>query len=163
MKILTPVDGSKASINAVKKSIEIAEKYDFSIKLVTVITTHESRRDRRNEHLWRQVDGSIISGRSVLVEEDQFTNKLRDTANDLLNSITAEFDFGQIKVEKEVLLGEAYEEILEVARDEKVDLIVMANRGFSSIKHFFTGSVVQRVISEASCPVLVIHADAESE
>ena len=163
MKILTPVDGSKASINAVKKAIEIAGKYDFSIKLVTVITFHESRRDRRNEHLWRQVDGSIISGRSVLVEEDQFTNKLRDTANKLLDSIVASFDFGSIKVEREVLLGEAYEEILEVAKKEKFDLIVMANRGFSSIKHFFTGSVVQRVISEAPCPVLVIHADAESE
>jgi nucleotide-binding universal stress UspA family protein len=37
----------------------------------------------------------------------------------------------------------------------------MGNRGFSKIKRFFVGSVAQRVISEAPCPVLVIHSDSD--
>ena len=161
MKLLTPVDGSPASLLAVKKSIEIAEKYNYSIKIVTVVTAHDFRRDKRNEHLWRQVDGSIIAGRPVSMEDDQITNSLKESADQLLTSIIAEFDFKNIPVEKEVLSGEPYEKILETAQKENFDLIVIANRGFSSIKHFFTGSVAQRVISEASCPVLVIHSDAE--
>jgi nucleotide-binding universal stress UspA family protein len=38
----------------------------------------------------------------------------------------------------------------------------MGNRGFSKIKRFFLGSVAQKVISEAPCPVLVIHTEAEN-
>jgi len=79
----------------------------------------------------------------------------------LLDSIISDLDFGSIKVEKEVLAGEPFEQILETAKKENFDLIVIANRGFSSIKQFFTGSVVNRVISEASCPVLVIHSEAQ--
>ena len=51
--------------------------------------------------------------------------------------------------------------ILETGKGVKADLIVMGNRGFSKIKRFFVGSVAQRVISEATCPVLVIHTDEE--
>lgn len=161
MKLLTPVDGSSASLLAVKKAIEVAAKYDFSIKLITVVSASHSRRDRRDEHLWRQVDGSIITGRPVLLEDDQFTDKMKEKAEALLDSIISDLDFGSIKVEKEVLAGEPFEKILETAKKENFDLIVIANRGFSSIKQFFTGSVVNRVISEASCPVLVIHSEAQ--
>ncbi len=37
MKLLVPIDGSRASINALKKAIEIAKKYDFSMTLMTVV------------------------------------------------------------------------------------------------------------------------------
>lgn len=162
MKLLVPVDGSSSSINAVKKSIEIAKKYDFSIKLISVIGSDVSRRYRRNEQLWRQVDGSIITGRAVAIDDDEFTDKMRESSDELFNSIITELDFGDIKVEKEVLLGEPYAKILETAENENFDLIVMGNRGFSDIKSFFLGSVTQRVTSEAKCPVLVIHTDAKS-
>jgi nucleotide-binding universal stress UspA family protein len=162
MKLLVPVDGSSASINAVKKSIEIAKKYDFSIKLICIVASDVSRGHKRNEQLWRQVDGSAITGRPMTIDDDVLTSKLRESSDELLDSIVAELDFGDIKVEKEVSFGEPYVKILETAKDEKFDLIVIGNRGFSKIKSFFLGSVTQRVISEAQCPVLVIHADAES-
>jgi nucleotide-binding universal stress UspA family protein len=161
MKLLVPVDGSLSSVNAVKKSIEIAKKYDFSIKLISVVGSGASRSYRRNEQLWRQVDGSIITGRAVVIDEDEFTNKMRESSDELFKSILTELDFGDIKVETEVLLGEPYVKILETAENENFDLIVMGNRGFSDIKSFFLGSVTQRVTSEAKCPVLVIHTDAE--
>ena len=163
MKLLVPVDGSSASVNAVKKSIEIAKKYDFSIKLICIIASDVSRRHRRNEQLWRQVDGSVITGREMTINDDALTNKVQESSDKLLDSIVTELDFGDIKVEKEVLFGEPYVKILEMAKIESFDLIVMSNRGFSDIKHFFLGSVAQRVISEAPCPVLVIHADADVE
>jgi nucleotide-binding universal stress UspA family protein len=79
----------------------------------------------------------------------------------LLDSLTEELDFGDAKIEKAVLVGEPYQMILETAKGISADLIVMGNRGFSKIKRFFVGSVTQRVISEAPCPVLVIHTDAK--
>ncbi|MEL7657751.1 MAG: universal stress protein [Bacillota bacterium] len=161
MKLLVPVDGSKASIGAVKKAVEIAEKYGFTIKILTVIDEDHVSRLNRNMKLWRQVDGSIISGIARTEDKEEIIGEIRQDAFELLDTIIEQIDFGDLKPEKEVLFGEPYHMILELAKAGNYDLIVMANRGHSRIKSFFTGSVTQRVISEAPCPVLVIHADAE--
>ncbi len=163
MKLLVPVDGSPASYNAAKKSVEIAKTYGFSLKLITVIDHESLVRHRRNERLWHQVDGSIAAGRIAPAGDDKFTDSLKANAEELLDSIIEDLDLCDIKAEKEVLFGEPHQKILDKAREEKVDLIVMGNRGFSKIKRFFVGSVTQRVISEASCPVLVIHTDAKDQ
>lgn len=159
MKLLVPVDGSSASINAVKKSIEIAKKYDCSIKLISVVNNNNLSSLRRNESLWRQVDGSMILENNELAME--LENRIKESSFKLLDSISAMLDFSGIETEKEVLMGEPYIKIIETAKKEKFDLIVMGNRGFSKIKRFFIGSVTQRVISDAPCPVLVIHTEAE--
>lgn len=161
MKLLVPVDGSLASWRAAEKSAEIAGKYGFDVKLVTVIDYGSISRRSRSEKHWRQVDGSIISGRTRTWDDEELMGEMREDAFELLDSMTEELDFRGINVEKEVLYGEPYQMILETAEKDKDDLIVMSNRGFSKIKRFFVGSVTQRVISEAPCPVLVIHSDPE--
>lgn len=161
MKLLVPVDGSLASFNAAGKAVEIARNYGFAIKLITVVDHESLTRHRRNEKLWHQVDGSILSGRTIITGEDKYTDNLIEHAEDILDSIASDLDLCDIEIEKEVLLGEPYAEILNAAEKEKADLIVMGNRGFSRIKNFFTGSVTQRVISEAACPVLIIHTDSK--
>lgn len=161
MKMLVPVDGSSASINAAKKAIEITKKVTVdSIKLLSVVSYDNVGKSLRNQQLWSQVDGSII-GESSLKLEDEVMNMKMKMQQRLLDAIVDDIYFGDVKVEKQVVVGEIYEKILEIAREEKFDLIVMGNRGFSKIKRFFVGSVTQKVISEASCPVLVIHSDAE--
>jgi nucleotide-binding universal stress UspA family protein len=156
MKILVPVDGSFASLNAAKKAVDIARKYDFSIKLVSVLDNSDLSRHARNDKLWRQVDGSIITG------DDVSAKKVKESATKLLDEIFSEVDFSGVETESEVLMGDPYLKIVGIAKDEKFDLIVMGNRGFSKIKRFFVGSVAQKVISEAPCPVLVIHTEAEA-
>ena len=49
------------------------------------------------------------------------------------------------------------EVILDEARKESYDLIVMGKRGLSKITRFFIGSVTQRVLADAPCPVLVVN------
>jgi len=161
MKILVPVDGSLASFNAAKKSVEIAKAYGFTLKLITVVNHEKISRLRRNQRLWHQVDGSILNGTREVFGDDKISDSLKDVGEELLDSIINDLDICDMKPEKEVLLGEPYQIILDTAKEEKADLIVMGNRGFSKIKRFFVGSVAQRVISEATCPVLVIHTEAE--
>jgi len=158
MKLLVPVDGSSASTNAVLKSIEIAKKYGFSIKLISVVDPDKSSWYKSNEKLWRQVDGSLIQENELA---KKFEDRIKENAAKLLDAIVDKLDFSNIETEKEVLLGEPYVKIIETAKNQNFDLIVMGNRGFSKIKRFFIGSVTQRVISDAPCPVLVIHTDAE--
>lgn len=161
MKLLVPVDGSLASYRAAEKSVEIAKKYGFDVKLITVVDYDNISRHNRNERLWRQVDGSLIAGSTRTLKEDELTGELRENAQSLLDSLSEELNLEDIVLEKKVLFGEPYQAIIETAKEEGFDLIVMGNRGFSKIKRFFVGSVAQRVVSEAPCPVLVIHTESE--
>lgn len=158
MKLLVPVDGSNASISAVKKALELARQYGFAIKLISVVT-EKSSEYRRHENAWRGVDGSIISDSEEL--EKRLEEKIKENAQRLLDAIVSKLDFSGIRVEKEVLLGEPYAKILETAKNDNIDIIVMSNRGFSKVKRFFVGSVTQKVISDAPCPVLVVNPGFE--
>lgn len=158
-KILVPVDGSNASINAVKKAIEIGKNYNSNIKLISVVKSTENRSKVRNENMWSAVDGSIIT--KSLELEKKLESTYIENAQMLLDQIVTKLDFTKTKVEKEVLIGEPSEKIIETAKNGSYDLIVMGNRGFSKVKRFFVGSVTQKVISEAPCPVLVIKSNFE--
>ena len=57
---------------------------------------------------------------------------------------------------KKVVLGDVAEKIVDMAREEEVDLIVMSPRPHGTLKRFFLGSVTDRVTRQAPCPVLSI-------
>ena len=63
----------------------------------------------------------------------------------------------------EVRFGVPYEEILKFARQENADAIVMGTHGRSGFKHLLMGSVAERVLRTAHCPVVVVHEHARIE
>ncbi len=72
---------------------------------------------------------------------------------------TALLDCGEIqgKLIKEILQGPPAEAILSVAETREVDLIIMGTRGLGRIASLFLGSQSMKVVSEAQCPVLLVH------
>jgi nucleotide-binding universal stress UspA family protein len=50
-------------------------------------------------------------------------------------------------------------DIVEYARDQQIDLIVMGTHGRGPLKHLLMGSVAERVVRSAPCPVLTVHAN----
>jgi nucleotide-binding universal stress UspA family protein len=52
--------------------------------------------------------------------------------------------------------GVADAEIVNTARDEQVELIVIGTHGFSGFKHLLLGSTAERVVRDAPCPVLTV-------
>ena len=61
-----------------------------------------------------------------------------------------------LKVETVVIDGRAAEEILDYAKNNKVDLIVMSTHGKSGISRWFFGSVAHKVLQHSSIPILLI-------
>jgi nucleotide-binding universal stress UspA family protein len=82
---------------------------------------------------------------------------LKENESKMLDSIINQYDNTGINLKKKIVSGVAYEEILKEAKDGNYDLIVIGQRGYSKIKRFFVGSQTVRVISDATCPVLVVH------
>ena len=58
-----------------------------------------------------------------------------------------------------VKTGAAWEEIVRVAAEEHADMIVMGTQGRSGLERFMLGSVAERVVRRAPCPVLTLRPD----
>jgi len=64
----------------------------------------------------------------------------------------------ELLVRQIVVLGGAAEEIIQISEKERVDLIVIATHGQTGWRHFVFGSVAEKVVRLAPCPVLTIRA-----
>lgn len=68
-----------------------------------------------------------------------------------------------IRIIPDLRKGEPYEEILKEAAERRIDLIVIAPHGKSGWKKCRIGSVVERVLQAAQCPVLLVHGKEKKE
>lgn len=141
-KILVPTDFSEDSDLAFRMALSIAVNYQARIFLLHVI----SKQDLADYCL----DQNIVD--RVLNESIVFSNeKLQEV-------IDKNQQYRNIKVIPDVRRGQPYEEILNEASERKIDLIVIASHGKTSLQKYFIGSVTEKVMKEAKCPVLLVRS-----
>jgi len=75
----------------------------------------------------------------------------------IIEEAGTEFEVAGLKFQTELLEGPVAEAIMNVAETRDADLIVLGARGMSSLEGLLLGSVSQKVIHHATCPVLVVH------
>ncbi|GAB6054708.1 universal stress protein [Methanobacterium alkalithermotolerans] len=132
-KILLPVDGSSVSLNAAKYAIMLAQAHGSFIYVLNVL---ESR---------------PTSGVTM--------NILKKEGEEALEKVAQLFKKMETKpLKKEYMIKEglASEEILNMARTG-VDLIVIGGSGKHRLERFLLGSVAEKVVRDAKCPVLTVH------
>jgi nucleotide-binding universal stress UspA family protein len=66
----------------------------------------------------------------------------------------------KVEVTRRVVVGIPYRKIVEVAEEEKSDLIVMTTHGRTGLSHLVMGSVAEKIVRTAPCPVLTIRPTA---
>jgi nucleotide-binding universal stress UspA family protein len=93
---------------------------------------------------------------STLFQPEQRRLAEEQATKALLERVPKEVPLSEVKHRAQVTHGEPIAEILRVAQEEHADLLVIATHGRTGLKHFFLGSVVERVIRHAHCPVLVV-------
>jgi nucleotide-binding universal stress UspA family protein len=69
-------------------------------------------------------------------------------------------ELAEVKHETRLVFGHPPEEILDAAKDFGADLLVMATHGRHGLAHMVLGSVAEKVVREARCPVLTIRLNA---
>ena len=133
-KILVAVDGSEYSNVAVKKAGELAEKFGSKVTLLNVV-----------KPLSVFHEGVEIVEALQKNEAMQILRKSKEILIDM-------------EIDSKTLFrkGDPASEIVDIARENDVDLIVIGSRGFSGIKMFLLGSVSKRVTEHAHCSVLVV-------
>ncbi len=108
----------------------------------------------------------LVHGNYIPVELAEFaseeavrlTSRLSERATErLAEHLTGPADRG-ISAEYSALQGAPADVILDAVRDHKADLVIMGTHGHSGLAHMFLGSVAERVVQRASCPVLTVKA-----
>lgn len=75
----------------------------------------------------------------------------------ILTSTAAALNLPNARVQSEVLVGRPAEELIMLARSVQADMIVCGRRGLSGLQELILGSVSNRLVHNAPCPVLVVH------
>jgi nucleotide-binding universal stress UspA family protein len=133
-KLLLATDGSLYSEAAAQRAIEIAGQYHGSIKALSVVDATVEFMIRAQE-----VYDSLIA------KAEEFTDGIKKKA------LSA-----GIEAESLVRDGEVYKVIIDVAKDYQADMIVMGSLGRTGIKRLLMGSTAERVLGNASFPVLIV-------
>ncbi|HEX9871652.1 MAG TPA: universal stress protein, partial [Candidatus Tectomicrobia bacterium] len=86
---------------------------------------------------------------------------LEQDARRELARLLPEAETAHVAVTRLVGMGVPYQKILETAAAEQVDMIIMATHGRTGLSHLIMGSVAERVVRTAPCPVLTIRPPGE--
>jgi len=136
--ILVPTDASESAQRALKMAIDMAKEFGSRIVLLHVVYTPEA------------LGYTLSSGITVPQEE------ISIYGSEALTAALAGIDKGNVPIEKKQTPGHPATAILEEIERGKFELVVMGSRGYGPITGSLLGSVSQRVLSGAECPVMIV-------
>jgi len=138
--ILVPFDLSSPSNNAFKVALDIAQKYNSKITLLTCVegdAWHHKFYDAR-------ADSELLKKQTKIATK--YMEKLEDSANR-----------AGVKIKLQILKSTSVvKDITTFARSRKIDLIVMSSHGRTGFDKIILGSVANGVIQRSTIPVLLI-------
>jgi len=138
-KILVPIDFSEHSARALEQAMALARTFGSELHLL---------------HCY-QINIGAISPYGIVLPES-FERDVRRAAIARLAEWREKVSAEGIRVEEHVTPQFPSEAIVQMAEELAVDLIVMGTRGLTGLKHVLLGSVAERTLRLAPCPVLAV-------
>ena len=136
--ILVPIDGSDYSMRAAEYSVSIAKMLGAEIMVVYVM------------------DDIVLKQISKLNERENVETELRNDGQRYIKYVLNLAEKEGIKAKSLLTKGRPYEQIVNLAKDLSMNLIVMGTYGVRGAERILIGSVAERVIEYSPCPVLVV-------
>ncbi len=142
-EIMAPTDFSEPSEIALRYAKALAENFQARLHLVHVID------ENALIYPWTSPDGTPIALGAARTELEQVS------ADRLGKLLTAE-EREKFSAQVEILVGSPFLEIITYAKTQNIDLIIMGTHGRGPIAHMLMGSVAEKVVRKAPCPVLTV-------
>jgi nucleotide-binding universal stress UspA family protein len=146
-RILVPTDFSKHSRNALAYGAAFAEKFGAELHLLHVV-----------QDLAVFIPDAVTGVPPTTPPVEQLTA----AAQEALAQMVREQPLPGVTPLTDVREGTPFYEIIRFAREKDIDLIVMGTHGRSGLAHVLLGSVTEKVVRKAPCPVLTVR-DPEHE
>lgn len=141
-RILCPVDFSETSDLALLYAISLARAYDAELEVVHVVAPPVT-----------SLPGEHYLGNFVQVDMKALATACHERVDSLLADAPC---LEKLQVTPTVVCGNPYVEIIRIATEKAADLLVMGTHGRSGLEHLLIGSVAERVVRKAPCPVLTV-------
>jgi nucleotide-binding universal stress UspA family protein len=138
--ILVPVDFSACSNEAMDTAVDLASRYDASLCLVHV----------------HDLGAHALPTGYLFPTPEQLEHVMASHGEQLERTRRELEATGAKNVTTHLLRGVPATEITSLAKQLAVDLIVMGTHGRTGLEHAIVGSVAERVVRRATCPVLVV-------
>ncbi len=145
-KILLPTDGSKFAENAAQHAIWIASRSGAEIIVLNVIET--------SSLVGLPAEDLIVRIKEMLKEEGR---RSLERISEMVTESEKESKIEDIKITLKTEEGSPADAILKTIEKEDVDLVVMGTSGKHGLDRFLLGSVTEKVVRSAKCPVLAVH------
>ena len=142
--ILVPTDFSPYSDNALGHAIDIAKQYHAKVHLLHVI----------DEYIQQCVGEYCLSNKTIEELEQVSVANAVDKLQKQRDRIAASSSDAEIAIS--VRQGVPYEEILHEQEEKAMDLIVLSSHGRTGILRILIGSVAEKVLRGAKCPVMLV-------
>ena len=141
-RILVATDFSPPSDTALEFARTLAARFGASLHLLHVVEDPT-------------IGGPVASEMYLAESPATRTERLKDSQARLSHRVTGS-DRAALNATTEVVFGRSAEMIVDYAADTKADLIVMGTHGRTGLAHLLVGSVAERVVRHAACPVLTV-------
>jgi len=139
-EVLVPVDFSPCSVNALRVAIGMAAP-EGDVTLLHVIDQ-------------QFIDDAVAAS---LGSSDEIRNRLKEQAEGNFASMLEGIDVGQVEIEKMIVVGLPFVEILKIARDLDLPMIIIGVRGRSTPpEELLFGSTAEKVLRGSRVPVLCV-------
>ena len=147
MRILVATDGSDASDRAVELAARLTKELKGHLKIIHIVTLRDWSLNQLNDYaLWEHVaSGEVLSAFS---EEKLRSARQRAEALGVTDVQSESLSESQV--------GEVAGSIIDAARRDNVDMVILGKRGRGRFTGLLLGSVSQKVVSVAPCPVIVV-------
>lgn len=141
-RVLHPTDFSELSLVALRYAVSLAETFQSELHLIHVV-------DEAYQY-WTMMGPETTP---VGPPPDEM---LKLSENELAKFAASHLAKFQFQIVREVAMGRPYLEIIRYAGEKGIDLIVLGTQGRGGLRHALLGSVAERVVRKAPCPVLTI-------
>jgi nucleotide-binding universal stress UspA family protein len=148
-KILCPTDFSEPAFVALKRAEELSRHFAAELIVTHIIPPVPG------PHLFPDPQASFN------FDVPLYQQELAIHTEKMLKELVSHQVASEVRTRNLVTTGEAAPEILRVAQQEHVDLIVIASHGLTGWRRLVHGSVAEKVVRQATCPVLTIMAPSE--
>lgn len=139
-RILCTTDFSDLSVEGLEYSIDLARHFEAELRILHVYA----------------LPTYFAAPEGAFIPSADYATTRSNEVQEQLDALVAQYSDRGVPLKTALKVGVSYKEIVADADAWNADLIVMASHGHSGITHVILGSVTERVLRTASCPVLVV-------
>lgn len=138
-KILCPVDFSQFTQDVINYAVDLAKKYGAELHVMHVVP---------NMTYFTPYESFLTPENLVVIE--------KNIQDEVEKKFTRLLKHDDVPTKTAIRTGAPFVEIIDYAKTESIDLIVMGTHGHSGLEHILIGNVAEKVVRKSPCPVMTI-------